>query len=43
MDYDYYMLMNDDTKFFPGIFDEMAPHLKKMRSLSEPSVEKTVV
>ena len=25
----YYMLMNDDTKFFPGIFDEMAPHLKK--------------
>ena len=29
MDYDYYMLMNDDTKFFPGIFDEMAPHLKK--------------
>lgn len=23
-DYDYYMLMNDDTKFFPGIFDEMA-------------------
>ena len=28
MDYDYYMLMNDDTKFFPGIFDEMAPHLK---------------
>lgn len=22
-DYDYYMLMNDDTRFFPGIFDEM--------------------
>lgn len=27
-DYDYYMLMNDDTKFFPGIFDELAPRLK---------------
>ena len=24
-DYEYYMLMNDDTKFVPGIFDEMAP------------------
>lgn len=28
-DYAYYMLMNDDTKFFPGIFDEMLPELKK--------------
>lgn len=28
-DYEYYMLMNDDTKFFPGIFDEMLPELKK--------------
>ncbi len=28
-DYEYYMLMNDDTKFFPGIFDEMLPQLKK--------------
>lgn len=28
-DYEYYMLMNDDTKFVPGIFDEMLPHLKK--------------
>lgn len=27
-DYDYYMLMNDDTKFFPGIFDEMAGTLR---------------
>lgn len=27
--YQYYMLMNDDTKFFPGIFDKIAPHLKK--------------
>ena len=24
-DYEYYMLMNDDTKFVPGIFDEMLP------------------
>lgn len=28
-DYEYYMLMNDDTKFFDGIFDEILPHLKK--------------
>lgn len=28
-DYEYYMLMNDDTRFFPGIFDEMMPTLKK--------------
>ncbi len=28
-DYAYYMLMNDDTRFFDGIFDEMAPFLKK--------------
>lgn len=28
-DYEYYMLMNDDTKFFEGIFDEMKPQLKK--------------
>lgn len=28
-DYEYYMLMNDDTRFFPGIFDEMEPCLKK--------------
>lgn len=28
-DYEYYMLMNDDTRFFEGIFDEMLPHLKK--------------
>lgn len=28
-DYEYYMLMNDDTKFFEGIFDEMLPHLRK--------------
>lgn len=27
--YEYYMLMNDDTRFFEGIFDEMAPFLKK--------------
>jgi GT2 family glycosyltransferase len=27
-DYDYYMLMNDDTNFYPGIFDEMLPTLK---------------
>ena len=27
-DYDYYMLMNDDTKFFPGVFDEMLASLK---------------
>lgn len=27
-DYEYYMLMNDDTKFFPGIFDEMLPSLR---------------
>lgn len=27
--YEYYMLMNDDTKFVPGIFDEMLPALKK--------------
>ena len=27
-DYDYYMLMNDDTKFFPGVFDDMLPVLK---------------
>ena len=26
--YEYYMLMNDDTKFVPGIFDEMLPLLK---------------
>lgn len=26
-DYAYYMLMNDDTKFFPGIFDKMLPSL----------------
>lgn len=43
MDYDYYMLMNDDTKFFPGIFDEMAPHLKRMRLQSVRSVAKTAV
>ena len=28
-DYEYYMLMNDDTKFVEGIFDEMLPELKK--------------
>lgn len=28
-DYEYYMLMNDDTKFVPGIFDEMLPKLSK--------------
>lgn len=28
-DYDYYMLMNDDTKFFPGVFDRMLPALKR--------------
>lgn len=28
-DYEYYMLMNDDTRFVPGIFDEMLPSLKK--------------
>lgn len=28
-DYEYYMLMNDDTKFVPGIFDEMLPELRK--------------
>lgn len=28
-DYEYYMLMNDDTKFFPGIFDEILPTLQK--------------
>lgn len=28
-DYEYYMLMNDDTKFFAGIFDEMLPRLRK--------------
>lgn len=28
-DYEYYMLMNDDTKFVPGIFDEMLPKLNK--------------
>lgn len=28
-DYEYYMLMNDDTKFVPGIFDEMLPQLKR--------------
>lgn len=28
-DYEYYMLMNDDTKFVPGIFDEMLPSLKR--------------
>lgn len=27
-DYEYYMLMNDDTKFVVGIFDEMLPQLK---------------
>lgn len=26
--YEYYMLMNDDTKFFKGIFDKMLPSLK---------------
>lgn len=28
-DYEYYMLMNDDTKFFPGVFDRMLPSLKR--------------
>lgn len=28
-DYEYYMLMNDDTRFFAGIFDKMLPHLKR--------------
>ena len=27
-DYEYYMLMNDDTRFVPHIFDEMLPDLK---------------
>lgn len=27
-DYAYYMLMNDDTKFFPGVFDRMYKKLK---------------
>ena len=27
--YEYYMLMNDDTRFFTGIFDEILPKLKK--------------
>lgn len=26
-DYEYYMMINDDTKFAPGIFDEMLPEL----------------
>lgn len=26
--YEYYMLMNDDTKFVPGIFDKMLPQLE---------------
>ena len=36
MDYDYYMLMNDDTKFFPGIFDEM--RLQSVRSVAKTAV-----
>ncbi len=28
-DYEYYLLMNDDTRFFAGIFDRMLPNLKK--------------
>lgn len=28
-DYEYYMLMNDDTKFVPGVFDEMLPQFRK--------------
>ena len=33
MDYDYYMLMNDDTKFVPGIFDEILPSLNNKKVL----------
>ena len=28
-DYEYYMLLNDDTRFFAGIFDKMLPELKR--------------
>ncbi len=27
--YDWYMLMNDDTMFFPGVFDRMLPALRQ--------------
>lgn len=32
-DYEYYMLMNDDTKFVPGIFDEMLTSLDNKKVL----------